>query len=180
MEGRSRTGSMRCTAGRVGLKEECKAVRIRNDAADEAILYTIKQKIQVLLDEAGTENIEGAIGSLGVTEQIASIISTIKSGKAAWMRMYDEYSDGKIDREEYIAFKKRYDTETRELEDRLKALKEKQEALALKKESASHEKYRGILETTELTQEIEEAFVDRVEVFEGGQLEIHLKMDSEV
>ena len=117
---------------------------------------------------------------MGVTEQIASIISTIKSGKAAWMRMYDEYSDGKIDREEYIAFKKRYDTETRELEDRLKALKEKKEAQVLKKESASHEKYREILEATELTQEIEEAFVDRVEVFEVGQLEIHLKMDSEV
>ena len=40
-------------------------------------------------------------------------------------------------------------------------------------------RFEEVLETTELTQEIMNAFIDHVDVFEGDRIHIHWKFDPE-
>ncbi len=59
-------------------------------------------------------------------------------------------------------------------------LKEKQATEALRREAGDTEKYSEVLAATELTNEIMESFVDAVDVFADGRLEMHLKIDEDV
>ena len=49
------------------------------------------------------------------------------------MKMYDDYSEDRIGRDNFLAFKTLYDAEVKELEEQLERLKEKKAAQALKK-----------------------------------------------
>ncbi len=98
----------------------------------------------------------------------------------AWMQMYDDYTEEKIERDTFLSFKKAYDREVEELKGQLALLKEKQATEALRREAGDTEKYREVLAATELTNEIMESFVDAVDVFADGRLEMHLKIDEDV
>ena len=179
MMDRAKTGSMYCMTGRIAPREDCKRAKVRNDEADAAVLQAVKQKLQASLDEEELHRTEIHEGKKNLSDQVAAVVSSMKAGKKAWMKMYDDYSDEKIGREAFLEFKKQHEEEMKELEDKLAKLRSRQEARAANREPPSMEKYREILEAAELTQEIMNAFVEDVEVFGNGRLGIHLKAVAE-
>mgnify|MGYP002622843431 CR=1 FL=1 len=178
MNGQLRGGSMYCMAGTISPNELCKSARIDNADANKAVLKAIQKNLRVMMGEEEARAEEESAGVLNISEQISSITGTLKAKEKAWMKMYDDYSEDKISREEFLAFKKTYDEEVGSLEDRLEQLRAKQAAQAMKKEMASSETYREVMEAETLTEDIMNAFVEGVDVFGDGRLEIHLRADE--
>ena len=73
----------------------------------------------------------------------------------------------------------------REYDDRLDGLKQRLETAEMRKkqmkdnEGEDAGRFEEVLEATELTQEIMNAFIDHVDVFEGDRIHIHWKFDPE-
>ena len=59
--------------------------------------------------------------------EIATLIKTIATMKKTWMPLYEQYTDGKLSREDFLVEKKKYDEEIARLEQRLYELQSRQE-----------------------------------------------------
>ena len=178
LTGQHRKGLMRCMAGTISPNELCRSAKINNEDADKAVLMAIQKKIRVFLDEEEAKAEEKSADALSVSEQIASISGALSAKEKAWMKKYDDYSEDRIGRDDFLAFKKSYDAEVKDLEEQLERLKEKKAAQALKKDAVSSDTYREILEADTLTEDIRNTFIEGVDVFGDGRLEIHFKMDE--
>ena len=178
LTGQHRKGLMRCMAGTISPNELCRSAKINNEDADKAVLMAIQKKIRVFLDEEEAKAEEKSADALSVSEQIASISGALSAKEKAWMKKYDDYSEDRIGRDDFLAFKKSYDAEVKDLEEQLERLKEKKAAQALKKDAVSSDTYREILESDTLTEDIRNTFIEGVDVFGDGRLEIHFKMDE--
>lgn len=98
--------------------------------------------------------------------------------KTAWMKLYDEYADGKMSCEDFLQYKREYDDRLEELKQRLETAEmRKRQMKADEGEDAG--RFEEVLKTTELTQEIMNAFIDHVDVFESNRIHIHWKFDPE-
>ena len=92
--------------------------------------------------------------------------------------MYDEYSDGKLGREEFILHKRKYDEAIDQLKAKLEEM-EKQKREANRAERIGDVDFEPVLEAKELTQEIMDTFIDHVDVFENERIDIHWRFDNE-
>lgn len=97
----------------------------------------------------------------------------------AWLKIYDEFAEDKTGRQEFLSFKKEYDATLRNLEEKLADLKRQKRAMDTE-EGYELEAPDAVLETTELTQEILDTFVEYVEGFEDDRLDIHWRFDPEI
>ena len=125
-----------------------------------------------------THILKGANEKAKVNEKIASVERAISSEKKAWMKMYDKYADGKIDREDFLKYKREYDETIAGLNEKLSGMRNLQDAMSAR-EGMDPDEADAVLDAEELTQEILDAFVERVEVFDSGRMEIHWRFDPE-
>ena len=98
--------------------------------------------------------------------------------KHAWMKLYDDYADGKMSREDFLQSKRDYDEKIDELKQRLDTAEMRKRQMK-DNEVEDTGRFDEVLEATELTQEIMDAFIDHVDVFEGDRIHIHWKFDPE-
>lgn len=136
----------------------------------------VQQKIRVYMD--AEERRKAGRKELNPDDMIASLQSAIESEKRAWMKMYDEYSDGKLVREEFILHKGKYDEAIDQLKAKLEEA-EKQKREANRTERISDVDFEPVLEAKEFTQEIMDTFIDHVDVFENERIDIHWCFDNE-
>lgn len=169
-----KAGSMRCYRGRLNGRDECMNVSIDNQGARDAVLKAIQQKIRTYIDEEECRRPfeEGR----SPAEMIASVINAISAEKKAWMKKYDDYSDGKLEKQEFLEYKKRYNKKVEELEGQLDKLKRAREA---QEGNVDFSEYKEVLKSEELTQEVLDAFVECIEVFEDNRMDIHWKFVTE-
>ena len=102
----------------------------------------------------------------------------MQAEKRAWMKMYDEYADGKLGKQDFMAFKQEYDATLRNLEESMAEL-QRQKKVREMEESSELEDPDAVLDAAELSQEILDTFVECVEVFEDNRLDIHWRFDPE-
>ena len=108
-----------------------------------------------------THILKGANEKAKVNEKIASVERAISSEKKAWMKMYDKYADGKIDREDFLKYKREYDETIAGLNEKLSGMRNLQDAMSAR-EGMDPDEADAVLDAEELTQEILDAFVERV------------------
>ena len=94
------------------------------------------------------------------------------------MKLYDDYADGKMSREDFLQYKREYDERVDELKQRLE-MAEMRKRQMKDNEGKDAGRFDEVLEDTELSQEIMKAFIDHVDVFEGDRIDIHWKFDPE-
>ena len=169
-------GSMRCYRGKVSNDVACLNVILNNRKAKDCVLKMVQQKIRVYMD--AEERRKAGREELDPDDMIASLQSAIESEKRAWMKMYDEYSDGKLGREEFILHKGKYDEAIEQLKAKLEEM-EKQKREANRAERIGDVDFEPVLEAKELTQEIMDTFIDHVDVFENERIDIHWRFDNE-
>ena len=97
------------------------------------------------------------------------------------MKLHEDYADGILSREDYIAFGKRYDTKISEAEEALQALEAEIENLVNgntgEQEWIEHFKeYRNI---KELTRKLAVALIERIDVYEGKKIHILFRFQME-
>lgn len=96
------------------------------------------------------------------------------------MPLYEQYTDGKLSREEFLLEKKKHEEETRKLEQRIGELKKEQE---MRNETGRQEKERGdqlhiFADQMELTEEVKEKLIDKVKVYADNRIEICWKFEA--
>ncbi len=52
-------------------------------------------------------------------KEIQTVQKIIQKEKTAWIKLYDEYADGKMSREDFLQYKREYDDRTAGLKQRL-------------------------------------------------------------
>ena len=114
------------------------------------------------------------------TSGITTLIKSIATLKKTWMPLYEQYTDGKLSREDFLMEKKKYDEETARLEQRLQELQSRQEI-----QQENHQQIEKNIsqlkcyaDQMELTEEIKEKLIDKVKVYSDNRIEICWKFDS--
>lgn len=166
-------GSMRCYRGRLSHDESCMKVSIQNEDARNAVLTALQQKVRIYLD--AEERRKSAVVEASLNNTASSIENAIQAEKKAWMKMYTDYSDGRISKEDFLLFRKQYDETLEELKNRLSDIQEK-EKLSV---TFDQEEADAVLSATELTSDILDSFVESVDVFENNRIEIHWRFNAE-
>ena len=168
-------GGLRC-GQRYLIKEcRCRSAVINLEEANEAVLSALKQQIRLFIKEAElSKTVKNKTVPFSEGAEIAIVIKSIATMKKTWMPLYEQYTDGKLSREDFLEEKKKYDEETARLEQRLHELQSKQE---LQQENAQQiEKNICQLgcyaDQMELTEEIKEKLIDKVNVYSDNKIEI--------
>ncbi len=177
----TRKGSIQC-GQRYLIKEcSCREASIKREEADRAVMDALKQQIQLLVRESElSQNARSKTVPYSEDGEIVSLTKTIAALKKTWMPLYEQYRDGSLSREDFLAKKKEYDAEAARLEQRLDELQssknEQDERVRQERKHASQ--LMCYAEQMELTEEIKEKLIDKVKVYSNNRIEIYWKFES--
>ena len=168
-------------------REGCKTSHsIRDAALEGAVLIALKEHITAILNIEDTlkriaelpytsREVKKAEAKIQVRQQ------EIEKYQRYRMKLHEDYTDGLLSREDYIAFGKRYDTKKKEAEEAVQHLKAEIENLVNgntgEQQWISHFKeYQNI---DGLTRKLTVALIDRIEVYEKKRIRICFKFQME-
>lgn len=166
-------------------KSVCVSHRAYLEDVDAAVLAVIKQHMKVCIDT------ETAIRELNARNQsrkqynlllseISKLQKKIEQISEKKMSLYNDYAERLINEEEYLAYSENYTSD-------LNYLKEKVDQLLFMQTQYSTEyridaDWKSVIETymgkRRLSQEMVNAFVDKIRVDADGNCEVHLKYDD--
>lgn len=151
------------------------------EETDKVVLTALKQQIRLFMKEAElSKNARNKTIPYSEGAEIATLIKTIATMKKTWMPLYEQYTDGKLSREDFLVEKKKYDEETARLEQRLYELQSRQE---IQQESNQQiekniSQLNCYVDQMELTEEIKEKLIDKVNVYSDNRIEICWNFES--
>lgn len=159
----------------------CRRAVMGMEKADTAVLAALKQQIDLLVRETElSKAVKNKAVPYSEGAEIATLIKTIATMKKTWMPLYERYTDGKLSREAFLVEKKKYDEETAKLEQKLHELQSKQELQQDNEQQAERNisQLRCYAEQLELTEEIKEKLIDKVNVYSDNRIEICWSFES--
>lgn len=167
-------------------KSGCKSHIIRDKLLEEAVFATVQAHIRSVLD---VEQTLADIKRLPYTSrQVKKIKERLNARQAEVekyrryrMKLHEDYTDGIITREDYIAFGKRYDQRVREAEGAIRSLSQEMDRLV---EGKSQEQqwiayFKQHQDIEELNRRLAVQFIDRIAVFENRRIHIDFKFQCE-
>ena len=168
-------------------KEGCKSSHsIRDKALDQAVLAAVQEHIGAVLD------IEDTLKQIAhlpyTTRQVKKADGRIQKKKQEIekfqrykMKLHEDYADGILSREDYMAFGKRYDGKIKDATDTMLLLEQEIENLVNGNTEeqqwiAYFKQYQNI---SDLTRKLAVALIERISVYEGKRLHIQFKFQVE-
>ena len=139
-----------------------------------AVLEALKWHFEQFIDwEEMQERLEKNVKSEQGSQDYEKVLEQIESGKII---LYEKYKDGQIDRDEFVDGRDKLKAQAEEI-------KEKMNEAALRQEGEDEVKRIGEMvrkyrEAKELTKEMEEMFVERVEVYDGERIKVKWKFED--
>ena len=101
------------------------------------------------------------------------VLEQIENGKII---LYEKYKDGQIDRDEFVAGRNELNAQAAEIQEKMKEAALRQEGKdEVKRIGEIVRKYR---EAGELTKEMEEVFVERVEVYDQERIKVKWRYED--
>lgn len=161
---------------------ECRKARIKKENADNAVVEAVRQQIKLLVrEEELSKEAKNRTVPYSEQEEMKTLVKTIAAMKKTWMPLYEQYTDGKLSREDFLLEKKKYDEEIDRLELRMRELQDSQ---AVQSESSQQKTKRisqllCFADQIELTEEIKEKLIDKVKVFSDNRIEICWNFESD-
>lgn len=150
-------------------KGYCSAHNIPFDDLYQIVLNAINEHIQRLCDlERIVLNQHTAIGkSQTLKVKLRDVQNTLTKLANDKRRLYEDYRDGILDREEYLQYKKEYESQS-ELLEKKKSVFEEEQNTPLQDDvmAAWFQKMKSYGELEELTQEIVQTFIERIYISE--------------
>lgn len=152
--------------------------RFYEEDLERIVVQSLSQLLQTVADSDRRIQ-EAAAKTHGTAENIRRSIlhieQTIKQNSVEKMTAYEQYSDGRLTREEFLrrrsdlaANMERLNDEKSKLNDQLKVLEQAQQSELHETAEAATE----FLKAENVTNDMLLMFIDRVKVFTGGQIEI--------
>ena len=146
-----------------------------------AVLAAVKQQATLYLDrEKLSKQVIKRNSNLSVSAKINALVKAMETAQQGWMALYDRYADGKLDRNNFISEKKKYDADMERMEGKLAALRQRQEEeQEMQQDSGSNTaEALAFLEGNELTEDMKDKLIEKVLVYAEGRLEIKWKFES--
>lgn len=174
-------GSIQCGQRYLVKECSCRGASIKRGEADRAVMDALKQQIQLFVKESElSQNARSRTVPYSADGEIISLTKTIAALKRTWMPLYEQYRDGGLSRNDFLAKKKEYDAEAVKLEQRLDELQnsrvEQDERFQQERKHVSQ--LMCYAEQMELTEEIKEKLIDKVKVYSNNRIEIYWKFES--
>ena len=120
--------------------------------------------------EKTQERLEKNVHAEQDSQDYEKVLEQIENGKII---LYEKYKDGQIDRDEFVAGRDKLKAQAEEIKEKMKETVLRQEGKdEVKRIGEIVRKYR---EAGELTKEMEEMFVERVEVYDGERIKVKWK-----
>ena len=139
-----------------------------------AVLEALKWHFEQFIDwEEMQERLEKNVHAEQDSQDHEKVLEQIENGKII---LYEKYKDGQIDRDEFVAGRDKLKAQAEEI-------KEKMTEVALRQEGKDEVKRIGEMvrkyrEAKELTKEMEEMFVEKVEVYDGERIMVKWKFEG--
>src|SRR5699024_8421424 len=139
-----------------------------------AVLEALKWHFEQFIDwEEMQKRLEKNVQEEQESWDYEKVLEQIESGKII---LYEKYKDGQIDRDEFVDGRDKLKAQTEEI-------KEKMNEAALRQEGKDEVKRIGEIvrkyrEAKELTKEMEEMFVERVEVYDQERIKVKWKFED--
>ena len=119
------------------------------------------------------ERLEKNVHAEQDSQDYEKVLEQIENGKII---LYEKYKDGQIDRDEFVAGRDKLKAQAEEIKEKMNEATLRQEGEdEVKRIGEIMRKYR---EAEELTKEMEEMFIERVEVYEGERIKVKWKFSA--
>ena len=167
-------GTVFCRQRSYKTDSACKEIEIRKQDANMAVLAAIKQQATLHLDrEKLSKQVIKRNSSLSVSAKINAFVKAMETAQQGWIAVYNKYADGKLDRNDFISEKKKYDADMECMED-LAALRQRQEEEETEQEGSQRkaDQAMAFLEEEELTEDMKEKLIEKVIVYPASKIEI--------
>ena len=161
----------------------CKEIQIRKEDADKAVLEAVKQQAALYLDrDKLSKQVIKRKSSLSVGTKINALIMAMETAQQGWIALNVNFAYGKLDRNDFISEKKKYDADMEHMEEELAALRQRQEEeKAVQRDSGKNVAEALVfLEENELTEDMKDKLIEKVLVFEEGRIEVVWKFGNNV
>ncbi len=139
---------------------------VLNAFKDQIQLFCDYQKVLQIINEDKKETAK----QVAYKEEIQSTLLKIKRCMGKREHLYEDFSDGLLTPEDYIAFKKKYDDEYQSLNKNLNHLQMQQSRLnrSLSEKNKWLVHMQSVQDMTEITPELLDAVVDKILVYQVG------------
>ncbi len=167
-------------------KSGCKSHSIRDILLEQAVFAVVREHIRSVLD---VEQILTAITKLPYTsrqikkmdERLKAKRDEVEKYQLYRMKLHEDYMDGIISREDYIAFGKRYDLKAQNAGEAILSLEQEIDRLV---EGKSEEQkwiayFKQYQDIEELNRKLAVELIDRILVFENQRINIKFKFQFE-
>jgi hypothetical protein len=167
-------------------KSSCTSHSIRDNQLEGAVLSTIQRHIASILDMEQTlstmEHIQYTSRQVKkATERLE--VKRLEQTKYQnhKIHLYEDYADGIVTREDYLAFGKRFDRKIAEAQDNITAIEKEIEELAAGKTEGQEwiRYFRQYQNIKELTRKLVLHLIDRITVHEDKKIHIQFKFQQE-
>ena len=168
-------------------REGCAGIRIKEDKLFKAVTLSLRNYIKSVLDmEQALKFIDGIpaqkSGVINMQNQIKNKIKESEKLQNRKVRLYEDYTEGDITRDEYELFKKNYDLQISEIQAALDNLQKEIDRFS----GASNHEYnkwteyfREYRDFTEISREVIVKLINKIVIYEGGRLEIIFRYRDE-
>ena len=158
---------------------------IRQDALNEKVFNAIRDQLQVALDyERLLLAMRGGSGEASVREKHKAAVASVKLRLNALKKkragLYESYVEGILNEEEYAFAKQTYEEQYEALSRLLDEAVERRERFlqSISPENKWLTMMRGVSEETKLTQELVDAIIKRVLVYDKDHIEVELNYND--
>ena len=165
--------------------DACFSHSIRQDVLDKKVFHIVRDQLRVALDyEKLLKAMRGSAGEANIREKYNAAVSSVKLKLNALKKkrtgLYENYVEGILNEEEYAFAKQTYEEQYETLSRLLDEAVERRERFL---ESISPENkwltmMRGVSRMTELTQELVDAIIKRVLVYNKDRIEVELNYND--
>ena len=158
---------------------------MRQDALNEKVFNAIRDQLQVALDyEKLLLAMRGGSGEASVREKHKAAVASVKLRLNALKKkragLYESYVEGILNEEEYAFAKQTYEEQYEALSRLLDEAVERRERFlqSISPENKWLTMMRGVSEETKLTQELVDAIIKRVLVYDKDHIEVELNYND--
>ena len=165
--------------------DTCFSHSIRQDALNEKVFNIARDQLRVALDyEKLLKAMRGSTSEANVREKYNAAVSSVKLKLNALKKkrtgLYENYVEGILNEEEYAFAKQTYEEQYEALSRLLDEAVERRERFlqSISPENKWLTMMRGVSEETKLTQELVDAIIKRVLVYDKDHIEVELNYND--
>ena len=163
----------------------CFSHSIRQDALNEKVSNIVRDQLRVALDyEKLLKSMRGSAGEANIREKYNAAVSSVKLKLNALKKkrtgLYENYVEGILNEEEYAFAKQTYEEQYEALGRLLDEAVERRERFlqSISPENKWLTMMRGVSGETKLTQELVDAIIKRVLVYDKDHIEVELNYND--